>query len=211
MEVFALWMTLIQPLSSKPQTQRTHWSKIRAKPHIGTLPPLKQIRPWRLIKNMSECNPCFHRQGGTKEGSQLFSATLQKTEQCYSQEAQRASLTCTCIHTQPPYITVKCCFGFILFFVSQKTNSLVGNKLLLQLRDRVRVRSIFRPITAITEQRLLHQTSHSREGRDGVADEEKQSVCLAQGRNRPIRSKTQTHPSIQVRWLLAAIISRFTF
>lgn len=32
------------------QTQHSHWRKIRAKPHLGTLPLLKQIRPQRLIK-----------------------------------------------------------------------------------------------------------------------------------------------------------------
>lgn len=33
------------------QIQHSHWSKIGAKPHLGTLPSLKQIRPQRLIKN----------------------------------------------------------------------------------------------------------------------------------------------------------------
>lgn len=86
------------------QIQHSHWSKIRAKPHLGTLPPLKQIRPQRLIKN-SKSKARLHRRGGTKEGihSQLprsiYNELVQDGVLIFNSDKKCQSLRCLIIPT----------------------------------------------------------------------------------------------------------------
>lgn len=128
MEVFALWMTLIQPPSSKPQTQRTHWSKIRAKPHIGTLPPLKQIRPWRLIKICLSATLASTDKEVPKRGASYSQLPCRRPNSAiHKKHKEQASPAHACIHNRPTLLLNVALDSYCSLCLRKQTHSLETN------------------------------------------------------------------------------------
>lgn len=69
-----LWFSLVSPSLCPTNPRQRHWSKTGAKSHLATLPPLKQIRPQRLIKKKREKEVCVQsllpQTGGWRVGYQ---------------------------------------------------------------------------------------------------------------------------------------------
>lgn len=92
-----LWVTLLEFFAFArfpPNKSSTHTrAKIGAKPHLGTLPPLKQIRPQRLIKN-SKSKARLPQTRGYRRGEPflatpaLSTMNSYKTERCFSTRTQ---------------------------------------------------------------------------------------------------------------------------
>lgn len=93
------------------QTQHSHWSKIGAGPHLGTLPSLKQIRPQRLIKKTLRPKLASTDEGVPKRGEATLGypapseMNLCKTERCFSARRDNKYQSLHClrqIHTHRP-------------------------------------------------------------------------------------------------------------
>ena len=125
------------PPPASQRIQHSHWSKIGAEPHLGTLPPLKQIRPQRLIKNSKAL---LHRRRGTGEGShsQLPRADSNELVRDGALLFSRDKKKCPSLQrlhhpppTPPPLFTVKYFFN-VMFLTSpwlkKQTASQIGDK-----------------------------------------------------------------------------------
>lgn len=106
------------PSSPLRQIQRSHWSSVGAKPHLGTLPSLKQIRPQRLIKpSMSKASWMRGYQRG-----EPFSATPHSSHNELAQDRallfsadKKCQPLCCLHHLKTLFLAAKWCYNVVLF------------------------------------------------------------------------------------------------
>lgn len=95
-----------------------HWSSVGAKPHLGTLPSLKQIRPQRLIKpSMSKASWMKGYQRG-----EPFSATPHSSHNELAQDRallfsadKKCQPLCCLHHLKTLFLAAKWCYDVVLF------------------------------------------------------------------------------------------------